>query len=257
MDWKRPDSFLSRPISTSVRVLILTTFELDEYVFEALRSGASGFLLKDTEPEDLLRAVRVVAAGEALLSPSVTRTLIGEFVARPERRSVAPDSLALLTDREREVLAAVATGLSNDEIAEELVISPATARTHVSRIMMKLGARGPRAAGGRGRTSRAWWRPARRRSYVRSDVGASVVRVRMARRAAFPHAGRMNNATTLLPARPPPLPHFVGRRPHGRTPPRSTAATTPPCARSTTSRSRSHPDASPRSWVRRDRASRR
>jgi len=129
------------PDLASVRVLILTTFELDEYVFEALRSGASGFLLKDTEPEDLLRAVRVVAAGEALLSPSVTRTLIGEFVSRPERRPVAPDSLALLTDREREVLAAVAMGLSNDEIAVELVISPATARTHVSRIMMKLGAR--------------------------------------------------------------------------------------------------------------------
>ena len=129
------------PDLASVRVLILTTFDLDEYVFEALRSGASGFLLKDTEPEDLLRAVRVVAAGEALLSPSVTRTLIGEFVSRPERRPVLPDSLALLTDREREVLAAVAMGLSNDEIAVELVISPATARTHVSRIMMKLGAR--------------------------------------------------------------------------------------------------------------------
>jgi DNA-binding NarL/FixJ family response regulator len=124
-----------------VRVLILTTFEMDEYVFEALRAGASGFLVKDTEPEDLLRAVRVVAAGEALLSPSVTRTLISEFVARPERRNVHPDSLSLLTDREREVLALVATGLSNDEIAAELVISPATARTHVSRIMMKLGAR--------------------------------------------------------------------------------------------------------------------
>ena len=109
------------PELEDVRVLILTTFEMDEYVFEALRSGASGFLLKDTEPEDLLRAVRVVAAGEALLAPSVTRTLIGEFVSRPERRSVAPDSLSLLTDREREVLALVATGLSNDEIAEELV----------------------------------------------------------------------------------------------------------------------------------------
>ncbi len=125
----------------AVRVLILTTFEMDEYVFEALRAGASGFLVKDTEPEDLLRAVRVIAAGESLLSPSVTRTLISEFVARPERRSVAPDALALLTDREREVLALVATGLSNDEIAVELVISPATARTHVSRTMMKLGAR--------------------------------------------------------------------------------------------------------------------
>jgi DNA-binding NarL/FixJ family response regulator len=129
------------PRLADVRVLILTTFELDEYVFEALRSGASGFLLKDTEPVDLLRAVRVVAAGEALLAPSVTRRLIGEFVARPERRNPAPDTLTLLTDREREVLALVATGLSNDEIAEELVISPATARTHVSRTMVKLNAR--------------------------------------------------------------------------------------------------------------------
>ena len=182
MDWRRPDSFSSLRISTSVRVLILTTFEMDEYVFEALRAGASGFLLKDTEPEDLLRAVRVVAAGEALLSPSVTRTLISEFVARPERRSVAPDALALLTDREREVLAAVATGLSNDEIAEELVISPATARTHVSRIMMKLGRARPRAAGGGGvPVGPGRTRPAD--LYVRADVVASVVRVRMARRA--------------------------------------------------------------------------
>jgi DNA-binding NarL/FixJ family response regulator len=123
-----------------VRVLILTTFELDEYVFEALRAGASGFLLKDTDPVQLLRAVRVVAAGEALLAPSVTRRLIGEFVARPERRGTPP-SLERLTDREREVLALVANGLSNEEIAETLVISPATARTHVSRTMVKLGAR--------------------------------------------------------------------------------------------------------------------
>ena len=129
------------PDLDAVRVLILTTFEMDEYVFEALRSGASGFLVKDTEPEDLLRAVRVVAEGEALLSPSVTRTLISEFVARPERRAVTPDALSSLTDREREVLALVGTGSSNDEIADELVISPATARTHVSRIMMKLHAR--------------------------------------------------------------------------------------------------------------------
>ena len=100
MDWKRPGSISESPDLADVRVLILTTFELDEYVFEALRSGASGFLLKDTEPEDLLRAVRVVAAGEALLSPSVTRTLISEFVARPERRSVAPDSL-VVADRPR------------------------------------------------------------------------------------------------------------------------------------------------------------
>jgi DNA-binding NarL/FixJ family response regulator len=124
-----------------VRVLILTTFELDEYVFEALRAGAAGFLLKDTEPVVLVRAVRVVAAGEALLAPSVTRRLISEFASRPETRAVAPKMLEQLTDREREVLALVANGLSNDEIAGELFISPATARTHVSRAMVKLGAR--------------------------------------------------------------------------------------------------------------------
>ena len=126
---------------TGVRVLILTTFAMDEYVFEALRSGASGFMLKDTEPLDLLRAVRVVASGEALLAPSVTRRLITEFVARPERRTPTSDALDALTDREREVLALVAQGLNNEEIAAELVISPATARTHVSRVMVKLGAR--------------------------------------------------------------------------------------------------------------------
>jgi DNA-binding NarL/FixJ family response regulator len=129
------------PALAGVHVLILTTFELDEYVFEALRAGASGFLLKDTEPVDLLRAIRVVADGAALLAPSVTRRLISEFVARPERRAATPASLAVLTDREREVVALVAAGLSNDEIAEELVISPATARTHVSRAMVKLGSR--------------------------------------------------------------------------------------------------------------------
>ncbi|GIU90124.1 MAG: DNA-binding response regulator [Acidimicrobiia bacterium] len=126
---------------TGVRVLVLTTFELDEYVFEALHAGASGFLLKDTDPVDLLHAIRVVAAGEALLAPSVTRRLIAEFVARSGRPAVDAARLSLLTDREREVLALVALGLSNDEIAEELVISPATARTHVSRTMVKLGAR--------------------------------------------------------------------------------------------------------------------
>jgi DNA-binding NarL/FixJ family response regulator len=129
------------PALADVRVLILTTFELDEYVFDALRAGASGFLLKDTEPVDLLRAIRVVADGAALLAPSVTRRLISEFVARPERRTTAPDDLAVLTDREREVVALVAGGLSNEEIAEALVISPATARTHVSRSMVKVGAR--------------------------------------------------------------------------------------------------------------------
>lgn len=125
-----------------VRVLILTTFEIDEYVFEALRAGASGFLVKDTDPVELLRAVEVVAAGEALLSPGVTRRLIAEFVSRPDRRPTAtPRDLEVLTDREREVVALVARGLNNDEIAEELYVSPATARTHVSRAMMKLNAR--------------------------------------------------------------------------------------------------------------------
>jgi DNA-binding NarL/FixJ family response regulator len=123
-----------------VRVLILTTFEIDEYVFEALRAGASGFLLKDIETAELLRAVRVVSEGESLLAPSVTRRLIDEFVARPERVG-SPASLDVLTEREREVVALVAAGLTNDEIAEQLVISPATARTHVSRSMVKLGAR--------------------------------------------------------------------------------------------------------------------
>ena len=123
-----------------VRVLVLTTFELDEYVFEALAAGASGFLLKNTDPVELLRAVRVVAEGEALLSPSVTRRLIAEFAARP-RPGAAPVELAGLTEREREVMALAAVGLSNEEIAERLVVSPATARTHVSRAMVKLGAR--------------------------------------------------------------------------------------------------------------------
>ena len=125
----------------AVKVLILTTFEVDEYVFEALRAGASGFLVKHTDPAELIRAVRVVAAGEALLSPSVTRRLIGEFVSRPSRPELTPPTLAELTVREREVLALVAQGLTNDEIATELVVSPATARTHVSRAMVKLGAR--------------------------------------------------------------------------------------------------------------------
>jgi DNA-binding NarL/FixJ family response regulator len=123
------------------RVIILTTFDIDEYVFEALRSGASGFLLKDTEPEELLQAVRVVAAGEALLAPSVTRRLIEEFATRPDPHRTPPEALAVLTEREREVLALVARGLTNHEIASELVISPATSKTHVSRVMMKLGAR--------------------------------------------------------------------------------------------------------------------
>jgi DNA-binding NarL/FixJ family response regulator len=129
------------PALSGVKVLVLTTFDIDEYVFEALRSGASGFLLKDTEPIELLHALRVVAAGEALLAPTITRRLIAEFTARPEQRRPDPAALLELTVREREVLALVAGGLSNDEIAEHLVISPATSRTHVSRIITKLGAR--------------------------------------------------------------------------------------------------------------------
>jgi DNA-binding NarL/FixJ family response regulator len=122
------------------RIIVLTTFDLDEYVFEALRAGASGFLVKDTEPVELLRAVRVVAQGGALLSPGITRKLIAEVVARGGRRAQSPN-LTGLTDREREVMALVAAGLSNDEIAERLIMSPATAKTHVSRAMLKLGAR--------------------------------------------------------------------------------------------------------------------
>ena len=127
--------------SARVRVVILTTFGLDEYVFEAIRSGASGFLVKDTEPEELVQAVRVVAGGDALLSPGVTKKLIAEFAARAKEPRAATEGLEELTDREREVLALVAEGLSNDEIGERLIVSPATAKTHVSRAMGKLGAR--------------------------------------------------------------------------------------------------------------------
>ncbi|MFJ8014323.1 response regulator [Streptomyces sp. NPDC096339] len=123
-----------------VRVVMLTTFELDEYVFEAIRSGASGFLVKDTEPAELLRAVRAVVDGDALLSPGVTRRLISEFAARSKRPASAA-GLERLTDREREVMALVGMGLSNEEIARRLVVSPLTAKTHVSRTMVKLGAR--------------------------------------------------------------------------------------------------------------------
>jgi DNA-binding NarL/FixJ family response regulator len=124
-----------------VRVIMLTTFDLDEYVFEALHAGASGFLLKDVEPDELRNAVRVVAGGDALLSPSVTRQLIAEFVSQPSHDRHTPDELEELTEREREVLALIATGLNNREIAERLVISTATAKTHVSRILLKLDAR--------------------------------------------------------------------------------------------------------------------
>jgi DNA-binding NarL/FixJ family response regulator len=125
----------------SVRVLVLTTFESDDTVVDALRAGASGFLVKDTEPADLIRAVRTVAAGEALLSPGATRRLIAQVVGRPSRPASDPEALRELTPREREVMALVAEGLTNDEIAERLVVSPLTAKTHVSRIMLKLGAR--------------------------------------------------------------------------------------------------------------------
>jgi DNA-binding NarL/FixJ family response regulator len=124
----------------TVRIVILTTFELDEYVFEALRVGASGFLVKDTEPVELLRAVRAVARGDALLSPGVTRRLIAAFATRVKEPRAAPD-LHALTEREREVMGLVAEGLSNEEIADRLFVSPATAKTHVSRAMVKLGAR--------------------------------------------------------------------------------------------------------------------
>ena len=123
-----------------VRVVILTTFELDEYVFEALRAGASGFLLKDTEPVELLRAVQVVADGEALLSPSVTRRLVEEYATRSRTAPLAAE-LSRLTDREREVVVLAAEGLTNDQIATRLVVSPATSKTHVSRAMVKLGVR--------------------------------------------------------------------------------------------------------------------
>ena len=124
----------------AVRVIVLTTFELDEYIFEALRYGASGFLIKDSEPAELLQAIRVVARGDSLLSPSVTRRVISEYLGRPTRPAPHP-RLRELTDREREVVALVGEGMANEEIAERLVVSPATARTHVSRAMVKLHCR--------------------------------------------------------------------------------------------------------------------
>jgi DNA-binding NarL/FixJ family response regulator len=141
-------------LGVATRVLVLTTFDLDEYVFAALRAGASGFLLKDTPPVELLAGIRVVAAGEALLAPSVTGALIREFVRRPapggpvgagehsgDGSGDRGEELASLTDREREVLSLVARGWSNQEIGEALFVTPATAKTHVSRLLMKLGAR--------------------------------------------------------------------------------------------------------------------
>jgi DNA-binding NarL/FixJ family response regulator len=124
-----------------VRVIILTTFESDEYVYQAIRAGASGFLVKDSEPAELIQAVRVVARGDALLSPSVTRKLITDLASRPDNRRPTGRELGSLTEREREVMTLVAAGLSNDEIAGRLFVSPLTAKTHVSRIMTKLDAR--------------------------------------------------------------------------------------------------------------------
>ena len=129
------------PQTSGVRVLVLTTFDVDEYVFAALRAGASGFLLKDATPEDLLTAIRVVAAGEALLAPAATRHLVDAFVSRPSLGRPDAQLVGELTGREREVLRLVAQGLSNAEIAGRLVVSPATAKTHVSRILTKLGLR--------------------------------------------------------------------------------------------------------------------
>src|SRR3954471_14793291 len=127
--------------TSATRVLVLTTFDLDEYVFAALKAGASGFLLKDTPPSDLLSGIRTVAAGESLLSPSITRQLIREYVNRPESPALPPPQLDGLTDRELEVLTLVAKGWSNVEVAERLYITAATAKSHVSRLLMKLGAR--------------------------------------------------------------------------------------------------------------------
>ena len=148
MDIRMPDGdgiwatrqIVADPGSAATRIVIVTTFELDDYVVDAIRAGASGFLVKDTEPVELIRAVRVVAAGDALLSPGVTKRLLGR-VAGGLSAVVDTEVLAVLTDREREVLALVGHGLTNEEIAARLFLSPLTAKTHVSRIMQKLGAR--------------------------------------------------------------------------------------------------------------------
>ena len=129
------------PETAAVRVLILTTFDLDEYVFAALRAGASGFLLKDTPPAELLAAIRVVAAGDALLAPGVTRRLIAEFTRRPEPQRRPAPARPEITEREREVLTLIGLGLSNTEITAQLHVSLSTAKTHVGRLLMKLGAR--------------------------------------------------------------------------------------------------------------------
>lgn len=125
----------------TTRVIVLTTFDLDDYIYEALRVGASGFLLKDTPPEQLVEAIRIVAAGEALLSPSVTRRVIAEFAGRPDNHPAPPRGYSDLTDREREVLELMARGMSNAEIAAHLVVSETTVKTHVARVLGKLGLR--------------------------------------------------------------------------------------------------------------------
>jgi DNA-binding NarL/FixJ family response regulator len=148
MDIRMPDvdgleatrAISSDPELNDVRIVILTTFDLDEYVFEAIKVGAAGFLVKDTEPVELIRAVRTVAAGEGLLSPRATRRLVEEYATRAKPADLSPE-LDRLTDREREVMSHAAAGLSNGEIADLLVISPTTAKTHISRAMIKLGAR--------------------------------------------------------------------------------------------------------------------
>jgi DNA-binding NarL/FixJ family response regulator len=141
MDGIEAARIISNDDGSGTKVIMLTTFDLDEYVHQALRAGASGFLLKDTPPSDLLDAIRVVAGGEALLAPTVTRRLIEEFVRTPEMGRSSPPELKELTTREREVLELVGRGMSNGEIAEHLVMSPATSKTHVSRIMTKLHVR--------------------------------------------------------------------------------------------------------------------
>jgi DNA-binding NarL/FixJ family response regulator len=131
----------TRRVAGSTRVVILTTYELDEYVFDALAAGASGFLLKAAPPEDLIRAIQVVAAGNALLDPSVTKRLIAEFAKRPEPALKKPKELAALTDREREVLLEIARGFTNAEIAGRLHVSETTVKTHVAHVLDKLGLR--------------------------------------------------------------------------------------------------------------------
>jgi DNA-binding NarL/FixJ family response regulator len=149
MDVRMPDldgieatrAIVDDPHLTEVRVIVLTTFEIDDYVFGALRAGASGFLLKDLDAEELHAAVRTVAAGQSLLDPAVTRRVIDEFTRRVHPQPIAPERLAVLTDRERDAVRLAALGLTNDEIATELIISPLTAKTHLNRAMTKLGAR--------------------------------------------------------------------------------------------------------------------